>query len=111
MDDDDRAIGDRYWHLKEVLSPEREWIDAANASPAEREANRAVLEAIKLALTRANAEVEIADIIQIAQEAARVALMERNHDQKGTHRLKGEETTIADVLTMIPLFRWPIPAR
>jgi hypothetical protein len=37
--------------------------------------------------------------------------MERKDDQKGTHRLKGDETTIADVLTMITLFRWHMPAK
>jgi hypothetical protein len=46
----------------------------ANATPAEKEANRAVLTAMEYARHHANAESEIAAILQIAQEASRAAL-------------------------------------
>jgi hypothetical protein len=91
-----------------VLNPERQWTYATNASAAEQVANRAVLDAIAAARHHENPEVEIAAIIQIAEKAAWDAYTEGKHDQRGRHRLTGDDMTIDELLVKIPLFRWPI---
>jgi hypothetical protein len=96
---------------KDMLGPNRIWTDWANATLVAKEASQAVLKAIKLARVHQNTEKDSVAILQIAQEASRVVNMNRNHDNKGNYRLLGEETTIADVPTKIPLFRWPMPAK
>jgi hypothetical protein len=93
------------------LDAGREWTDSTNTTAAEQEANREVLEAIELSRDKQNTETEIAAILQIAQEASRMALLERKYDSKGTHHLLGEETTIPDVLTLVAILGWPTPAK
>jgi hypothetical protein len=91
-----------------VLSPDRQWTYAANTSPAEQIANRAVLDAIVSARHHENPEAEIAAIVQIAEKAAWDAYKEGKHDQRGKHRLTGVDMTIDELLVKIPLFRWPV---
>jgi hypothetical protein len=73
------------------MDPERRWTEVANTTPAEQAANQAILDTIKSIRHHQNAEVEIAALIQIAQEAARQALTERGGDPKGIHKLSGEK--------------------
>jgi hypothetical protein len=77
MDDSDLPESHRYWYLKDLRDPNREWTDAAKPTPAEREASKAVLEWIKLAPSHANSETEVTAIVQISQKASRGALVAR----------------------------------
>jgi hypothetical protein len=101
----------RYWTLSHLLDPNRKWTEVANTSPAEQAANQAILDIIKSIRHHQNAEVEIAALIQIAQEAARQAFTERGEDPKGTHKLSGERTTIGEILVKLQVFLWPLPAK
>jgi hypothetical protein len=64
------AEGSPWLRETSILSPERQWTYAANTSPAEQIANRAVLDAIVAARHHENPEVEIAAIVQIVEKAA-----------------------------------------
>jgi hypothetical protein len=99
------AEGSRWLSEIGILSPDRDWTYAANASPAERIANRAVLDAIASARHHEDVEMEIAAIIQIAERAAWDAYVEGKHDKAGSHRLTGPDMTIDELLVKLPLFR------
>jgi hypothetical protein len=97
--------------LSEVLDPTRELTRVANTTPGEQAANQTVLEAIKLVRHHPNAELEIAALLQIAQEAYRQAFADRKTDPNGTHRLRGADTSIEEVLMKLPIYRWPNPSK
>jgi hypothetical protein len=94
-----------------ILDKTRNWTYMANTSPAERIANRAVLDAIVRARNHEHPEAEIAGLIQIAQNAALVAFTPGKHDQRGKHRLIGPDMTVDELLERIPIFRWPRAGR
>jgi hypothetical protein len=93
----DIAILDKTWN----------WTYAANTTPAERIANRAVLDAIVRARRNDHPEAEIAGLIQMAQNAALEAYTPEKHGKRGKHRLTGPDMTVDELLERIPLYRWP----
>jgi hypothetical protein len=90
-----------------ILDKTRNWTHMANISPAERIADRAVLDAIVRARRNKHPEAEIAGLIQIAQNAALEAFTPGKHGHRGKHRLTGPEMTVDELLERIAILRWP----
>jgi hypothetical protein len=72
---------------------------AANPTPAEQEANRAVLETSLLVRSQEAPGIEIAGILELRQTATQEAYIEKNCDPRTRHRFGGVGTSITDFPT------------
>jgi hypothetical protein len=78
-----------------------------NTTEAEQRANRAILNAIELAMRHGNFLQETAEIIKLAKTAAYQAYHPDKRGVHGKERLQGSEMTVDALLELVPACRWP----